>query len=241
MGCAVIASKFGTMMPSLTSCQPVDRAHSVGLAWEDHCFLRRSAGHPPRTCCASCRHVLQQPKFSSFAVMCLLRTRVTKMLHCGLLSRATKRPHPKITVFHRFALAGFATDVTRYRTSTHTSYSAAVRAFSAMMTRDMSSARGTAWRSWTLPMQAHLGVAPCSSRNLGTWEWLQVHFAGTRPRAQKHGEEAYPCSVSSSACLSGRSGRLSDWKGIGKLGASWSPASQLRQPSNVGRGIEAFI
>ena len=57
------------------SCQPVDRAHSVSLAWEDRCFLRRSAGHPPRTCCASCRHVLQQPKFSSFAVMCLLRTR----------------------------------------------------------------------------------------------------------------------------------------------------------------------
>ena len=185
MGCAV-----NDDAQSDVSCQPVDRAHSVGLAWEDHCFLWRSAGHPPRTCCASCRHVLQQPKFRSFAVMCLLRTRVTKMLHCGLLSRATKRPHPKLTVFHRFALAGCATDVTRYRTSTHPSYRAAVRAFSAIMTRDMSSARGTALAFMDSAHASSIGrraVFQPQSRDLGMDLQPFRGYKASHPKAWRGG------------------------------------------------------
>ena len=68
---------------------PAHRSHaqrgfSVGLAWQDLRFFRH-AGTPihPRTCC-------QQPISSSFAVKCLFHTRVTNVLLCGMLSRATK-------------------------------------------------------------------------------------------------------------------------------------------------------
>ena len=106
----------------------------VDLAWENLRSLYRPTRHLVRKHVAL--HMSKSVEQADFRLLrCeVLHTRVTRMLHCGSPSRASKNRRHKSPLIPRFAVAV---------QNTLTSNNPAARKFSASTTSAMSSARGT--------------------------------------------------------------------------------------------------
>ena len=145
--------------PDLPS-HPISRLDCAGPSWEHlHSFCRFCWPSCLRKCLPSCRRGCEQPMFISFGTKWLLHKSVTKMLHHGLPSRASRNRHHRSSLILQPCDGGG-----EILASTLTSYNPATSILSASTTSATNSARGTVYHSWTLPMQASFSSASCSKQ-----------------------------------------------------------------------------
>ena len=116
------AARFASIIRILT-CQAIRSIAWTALAWLGRTSTLvavlpaiSSANVLPRT-----SNSVERPISSSFAARWILHTSVTRTIHRGLLSRASKNRRHKSPLVPRFALVGFVMEVRRYWASSLTS------------------------------------------------------------------------------------------------------------------------